>query len=296
MKPLRGWLLLVLCCGVALPTSSAATLLQVDAARSHVEFGVHVLWFGKVIGVLDKLSGHVHALGAGRVQVDLRVDTRALRMQSRDYQRFASGPEFFDSAQYPRIDFRSAPFALATLVSGGTVDGAVTLRGITRNVVFTVLPQPCAALAALQDADAPADSGSSMRAATSGGGAAAVTSAFAANATMAVAPAVPDSIAAPAVATSMAADADAAAAAAAVPRDSCRVLARGDIRRSDFGMRGHRFTVADRIELGLVLRLRRVHAALRDAATARGASVLSPAAPASVANPAAVSSATPPLR
>lgn len=291
MKPLRGWLLLVLCCGVALQTSSAATLLQVDAARSHVEFGVHVLWFGKVIGVLDKLSGRVHALGAGRVQVDLRVDTRALRMQSRDYQRFASGPEFFDSAQYPRIDFRSAPFALATLVSGGTVDGAVTLRGITRNVVFTVLPQPCAALAALQDADAPADSGSSMRAATSASGAAAATSAFAANATMAVAPAVPDSIAVPAVATSMAAD----AAAAAVPRDSCRVLARGNIRRSDFGMRGHRFTVADRIELGLVLVLwlRRVDAA-HDAATARGASVLSSAAAASVANPARASSTSPP--
>ncbi|WP_276966614.1 YceI family protein [Metallibacterium scheffleri] len=290
MKPLRGWLLLVLCCGVALQTSSAATLLQVDAARSHVEFGVHVLWFGKVIGVLDKLSGRVHALGAGRVQVDLRVDTRALRMQSRDYQRFASGPEFFDSAQYPRIDFRSAPFALATLVSGGTVDGAVTLRGITRNVVFTVLPQPCAALAALQDADAPADSGSSMRAATSASGAAAATSAFAANATMAVAPAVPDSIAVPAVATSMAAD----AAAAAVPRDSCRVLARGNIRRSDFGMRGHRFTVADRIELGLVLWLRRADAVPRDAATARGASVLSPAAAASVANPARASSTSPP--
>ncbi|MDE3140437.1 MAG: YceI family protein [Pseudomonadota bacterium] len=291
MKPLRGWLLLVLCCGVALPTSSAATLLQVDAARSHVEFGVHVLWFGKVIGVLDKLSGRVHALGAGRVQVDLRVDTRALRMQSRDYQRFASGPEFFDSAQYPRIDFRSAPFALATLVSGGTVDGAVTLRGITRNVVFTVLPQPCAALAALQDADAPPDSGSSMRAATSASGAAAATSALAANAAMAVAPAVSGSIVVPAAATSTAAD----AAVAAVPRDSCRVLARGNIRRSDFGMRGHRFTVADRIELGLVLWLRRVDAA-HDAARARGASVLSPAAAASVANPAAVSSSTPPPR
>ncbi len=291
MKPLRGWLLLVLCCGVALPTSSAATLLQVDAARSHIEFGVHVLWFGKVIGVLDKLSGRVHALGAGRVQVDLRVDTRALRMQSRDYQRFASGPEFFDSAQYPRIDFRSAPFALATLVSGGTVDGAVTLRGITRNVVFTVLPQPCAALAALQDADAPPDSGSSMRAATSASGAAAATSALAANAAMAVAPAVSGSIVVPAAATSTAAD----AAVAAVPRDSCRVLARGNIRRSDFGMRGHRFTVADRIELGLVLWLRRVDAA-HDAAPARGASVLSPAAAASVANPAAVSSSTPPPR
>lgn len=291
MKPLRGWLLLVLCCGVALPTSSAATLLQVDAARSHIEFGVHVLWFGKVIGVLDKLSGRVHALGAGRVQVDLRVDTRALRMQSRDYQRFASGPEFFDSAQYPRIDFRSAPFALATLVSGGTVDGAVTLRGITRNVVFTVLPQPCAALAALQDADAPAESGSSMRAATSASGAAAATSALAANVAMAIAPAVSGSIVVPAAATSTAAD----AAVAAVPRDSCRVLARGNIRRSDFGMRGHRFTVADRIELGLVLWLRRVDAA-HDAAPARGASVLSPAAAASVANPAAVSSSTPPPR
>jgi polyisoprenoid-binding protein YceI len=256
MRHLRGWLLLALCCGVALPTSSAATLLQVDAARSHVEFGVRVLWFGKVIGVLGQLSGRVHALGADRVQVDLRVDARALRMQSRDYERFASGREFFDSAQYPSIDFRSAPFALATLVSGGTVDGAVTLRGITRNVMFTVLPQPCAALAALQDADRSSAAGSHARATASAIGASAAPAASAASAATVAAPVTASSAIAPALAAGTASADDAGAAA----RDSCRVLARGYIRRSDFGMRGHSFTIADRIELGLVLRLRRVAA------------------------------------
>jgi polyisoprenoid-binding protein YceI len=282
MKQARGCLLLVLCCCVALPARGAAAQLQIDAARSHVEFGVHVLWFGKIVGVLDRLDGRVHALGAGRVQVDLRVDARALRMQRRDYERFASGREFFDSAQYPRIDFRSAPFALAAIASGGTVDGAVTLRGITRNVVFTVLPQPCAALAALQDADRQGAAGDS--------GARAPLAAPAADAaTAAVAPM--GSVAAPAVAASTAAD----EADGNAPRAGCRILARGRIRRSDFGMHGHRFIIADHIELGLVLWLRRVDAT-HDVASARGASVLSPAAAASVANPAAVSSATPPPR
>lgn len=37
----------------------AAATLSVDPARSHAEFGVHVLWFGKVVGRLDDLQGTV---------------------------------------------------------------------------------------------------------------------------------------------------------------------------------------------------------------------------------------------
>ena len=71
-------------------------------------------------------------------------------------------------------------------------------------------------------------------------------------ATAGAAPAVAASAtvgAAPAVATS-------AGSVTAQPKvPSCRVLARGYIRRSAFGMRGHRFIIDNRVELGLVLRL-----------------------------------------
>ena len=264
------------CAGLALlgACAHAAPRLTIDTGRSHVEFGVRVLWFGKVVGVLQRLEGTVHALGAGTVRVDVRVDARALRMQSRDYERLASGPGFFDSAQYPDIEFRSAPFALQRIVTGGPVSGQVTLRGITHEVEFQMLPQPCADLPALLTAAAPA-AGASAPAAASSVPSSAVTpgisastpaaaSASVAAAASASVPApapVPASATGPAVAASATAGAAPAVAASAgsvtaQPKaPSCRVLARGYIQRSAFGMRGHRFIIADRVELGLVLRL-----------------------------------------
>ena len=260
------------CAGLALlgACAHAAPRLTIDAARSHVEFGVRVLWFGKVVGVLQRLEGTVHALGAGRVRVDVRVDARALRMQNRDYERFASGPGFLDSAQYPDIEFRSAPFALHRIASGGSVSGEVTLRGITHEVEFQMLPQPCADLPVLLTTALPAASASAPAAASSVPGSAvtpgasastpAAASASVAAATSASVPAPASAIgpavaasatvgAAPAVATS-------AGSVTAQPKaPSCRVLARGYIRRSTFGMRGHRFIIDNRVELGLVLRL-----------------------------------------
>lgn len=256
------------CAGLALlgTCAQAAPRLTIDTARSHVEFGVRVLWFGKVVGVLQRLEGTVHALGAGTVRVDVRVDARALRMQSRDYERLASGPGFFDSAQYPDIEFRSAPFALRRIASGGPVSGQVTLRGITHEVEFQLLPQPCADLPALLTAVAPAAGASAPAAASSVPSSAvtpgtSVSTPAAASASIAAAASVGVPASVPAVAASATAGAAPAVAASAgsftpQPKEPwCRVLARGYIQRSTFGMRGHRLIIANRVELGLVLRL-----------------------------------------
>ena len=256
------------CAGLALlgTCAQAAPRLTIDTARSHVEFGVRVLWFGKVVGVLQRLEGTVHALGAGRVRVDVRVDARALRMQSRDYERLASGPGFFDSAQYPDIEFRSAPFALRRIASGGPVSGQVTLRGITHEVEFQMLPQPCADLPALltaaafaASAPAPAAASSVPRSAVTSGTSASTPAAASASVAAAASVGVPASVPAPAAsATAGAAPAVAASAGSFTPQPKepwCRVLARGYIQRSTFGMRGHRLIIANRVELGLVLRL-----------------------------------------
>ena len=286
------------CAGLALlgTCAHAAPRLSIDTARSHVEFGVRVLWFGKVVGVLQRLEGTVHALGAGRVRVDVRVDARALRMQNRDYEHFASGPGFFDSAQYPDIEFRSAPFALRRIVTGGPVSGAVTLRGITHEVEFQMLPQPCADLQALLTAAAPVPAVGTAAAPSAPRPAVTVAAAASApapaSASVAAAASVgepasepasvpaPAPASAPAVAASATAGAAPAVAASAgpvTPRPtvpSCRVLARGYIQRDAFGMHGHRFIIANRVELGLVLRLQA--GAAQSAAPAPASSAAAP--------------------
>ena len=224
---------------LAMPIVQASPLV-VDSAISHAEFSVRVLWFGKVVGILDKVRGRVRLLGVHRVQVDLQVDARALHMRNRNVERFASGPEFFDSAKFPNIDFRSVPFNLATIVTGGPVDGYVTLRGITHKVAFQVLPQPCANLQHLVL--------SGVRHAVIVSRAASTESRLAS---------APIDIDTHLAVHPGARDAYPNAAGLRVPDAACRVLARGYIRRRDFGMRGHQLIIADRVELGLVLWLQR---------------------------------------
>ncbi len=265
------WLLTALCCVCALPAAGATASLRIDSTHSHAEFGVHVLWFGKVVGRLDALHGRVRIDTNGQARVDVVVDTRSLRMPNTDYEAFASGPGFFDSARYPFIDFRSVPFPVKHLGTGGPVEGALTLRGITHTVRFDLLPQPCAWFA------------------DTSGASTTDTPAAASSAAPAVATAAP-ALAASASSAAGTAPAVAATQAVTAPADrgTCRVLARGYIERSRFGMRGHRFIIGDRVELDLVLRVRRssVTQATPDATNA---------APA-VANPAVASSANLPLR
>lgn len=213
------------------PAATAAPVLSIDAARSHAEFGVRVLWIGKVIGRLDALQGAVHVEPGGQVRVDVNVDARVLRMRERDYEDFARGADFFDSARYPSITFRSRPFPLMRLAAGGPVQGELTLRGITHAVRFGLLPQPCPMLARVAEAAASAASAGGRE------------------------PAVVAVQAAPPPLPPEAGPADAGKADTASSGTACRVLARGYIQRSRFGMNAHRFTIANRIELGLVLRV-----------------------------------------
>lgn len=221
------------------PLPLAAETLPVEPAHSHAEFGVHVLWFGTIVGRLDDLQGTLDLdRRRGEATVDVHVAAAGVRMDDARYADWARGPQFFDAARHPQIRFVSRPFPLDRLQQGGALGGMLTLRGISRPVHFELLPQPCLRtvldLVAAVTLRAPAGA-DSVSAAGAPAGAATTTAAPAQTAPSASA---------------------ATAAADPTPAPRCRALARGSIERSRFGMTAHRFTVADRVELGLVLSLR----------------------------------------
>ena len=209
----------------AFAASASAETLRVDGAHSHVEFGVHVLWFGRIVGRLDDLQGTLDLdRRQGVATVDVHVAAAAVQMDDRSYTDWARGPDFFDAARHPQIHFVSQPFPLDRLQQGGALVGTLTLRGISRPVRFELLARPCR-VAALDPAHA--------------------ATAAAAAATSASTPTATASTTIPPAAAS--------AATTAAPAALCRALARGSIERTRFDMTAHRFTVANRVELGLVL-------------------------------------------
>lgn len=215
----------------------AAETLSVDPAHSHAEFAVHVLWFGTIVGRLDDLQGTLDLdRRHGAATVDVRVAAAGVRMDDSRYADWARGPDFFDAARHPQIRFVSQPFPLDRLQRGGDLEGTLTLRGISQPVHFELLPQPC--LRRVLDRSPTAIPRGSTATAGTVATTASVTPAMTTRTAAAGSASLPS----------------ATAAAPATP--PCRALARGSIERRRFGMTAHRFTVADRVELGLVLSLR----------------------------------------
>lgn len=120
--------------------------LSIDAAHSSATFAVKVLWVIPLHGEFAHVGGTIqidHFRGSARV--DARIDCADLAMRNARYQEWAKSAEFFDAARHPRISFASDWFPLARLRSGGTIEGELSLRGVTRSVQFRLQPAQCAA-------------------------------------------------------------------------------------------------------------------------------------------------------
>ncbi|MGA0588504.1 YceI family protein [Dyella sp. KRB-257] len=159
---------------------------RIDTARSHAEFNVRLLWVRQIKGRFTDIHGEV-TLNALRdtAVVEATVNVDSVVMSSARLRRWVLDAEFFDARRFPEIHFISAPLAVRSLDAGGKLPGWLTLRGVTRPVLFRLEPASCT-----------------------------------------------------------------------LQRDTvCRIEVRGSIRRSDYGMSGHRAAVSDTVNLGLMIRL-----------------------------------------
>lgn len=118
---------------------------QIDPVASEASFAVRVLLVRKVQGEFHPLQGFVHRdLGTGMADVEVRIDTRGLKMENPGHADWARSDEFFDTEVHPFIYFQSAPFKLELLRLGGRLSGMLTLRGIVGAVQLELLPSDCA--------------------------------------------------------------------------------------------------------------------------------------------------------
>lgn len=170
---------------MALAAHAAPTRVwHIRSAPSHVDFGVRLLWLHTVHGRFEQIDGTVEPRADGQVVVDASIATGSLAMDSPRLRRWVLDREFFDASRYPVLHFISAPVPRRALDVGGTLEGQLTLRGVTRPMRFELLPARCTA-------------------------------------------------------------------------DACTIQAHGNLRRSEFGMTGHRAVLSDRVELALSIAIAR---------------------------------------
>lgn len=118
--------------------------LTLDSAQSNAAFSVKVLWMFAVDGQFGSVRGTVNIdRFRGQATVDAHIDAADVTMRRDGALAWVKSAEFFDVEHHPEIHFRSDAFPMRRLNLGGRLPGELTMRGITRTVVFDVLPSDC---------------------------------------------------------------------------------------------------------------------------------------------------------
>jgi polyisoprenoid-binding protein YceI len=118
--------------------SPATAAWQIDAAHSSAQFSVRHLMIANVKGEFTKVTGTIVFNLADLANSSVEAVIDADSISTRDAQRDAhlKSPDFFDTASYPTLHFRSTEFRRTD--DGLQIHGDLTIHGVTRDVVLNV--------------------------------------------------------------------------------------------------------------------------------------------------------------
>ena len=112
---------------------------QVDGSHSSANFSVRHLMVSTVRGQLGPMTGTVEYDGKDvrTIKVDVAIDVKAINTQNASRDNDLRGAEFFDTAKYPTITFKSKRVEPGT---GGAFKliGDLTIRNVTKEVALEV--------------------------------------------------------------------------------------------------------------------------------------------------------------
>ena len=112
---------------------------QIDSSHSGIQFTVRHLVIAKVRGQFSRWTGSLETPGRdlSRASLDVVIDASSIETGVADRDAHLRSADFFDVEHYPEITFKST----AVTPSGADrlrVTGALTIKGVTRDVVLDV--------------------------------------------------------------------------------------------------------------------------------------------------------------
>jgi len=123
---------------VATPQTTTTTW-NIDPAHTTAEFKVKHMMISNVKGYFAKIAGVLTLDGSDLTKSRVEASAEAASIDTREAQRDAhlKSPDFFDVEKFPKLSFVSTGIRL---VQEGelTVEGDLTIRGITHKVLFSV--------------------------------------------------------------------------------------------------------------------------------------------------------------
>ncbi len=127
-------LLFILAGGLA-----SAANYAIDSAHSAAQFKVRHLMVSNVRGDFSKLAGTMEfdAKNLAKSKVDATIDVSTVNTREPDRDKHLKSADFFDVEKFPQMIFKSKKWAVAG-AGKYKVTGDLTIRGVTKEVVFEV--------------------------------------------------------------------------------------------------------------------------------------------------------------
>jgi len=119
-------------------TTQAISKWNLDATHSEVQFKVKHLVISTVTGSFKEFSANIEKQSDSwaNAVIEFSANIDSIDTNNTDRDGHLKSPEFFDSAQFPHISFKSTSF---TEKSGSVFSlvGDITLKGITKSIELT---------------------------------------------------------------------------------------------------------------------------------------------------------------
>ena len=114
----------------------STSIWNIDPAHSVVEFKVKHMMISNVKGSFPKVAGVLTLDEANPAASKVEASVEVASIETRDAQRdgHLKSADFFDAEKYPAMTFVST----AVNPAAGTVEGDLTIKGITNKVTFEV--------------------------------------------------------------------------------------------------------------------------------------------------------------
>lgn len=135
---LASFLLLFGACASAAPET-----YTLDPTHTYPHFAVSHLGFSTMHGRFDKTSGKFTIDRAAKTgSVDVMIETASINTGLQKRDDHLRSPDFFNTAEFPQVTYKATVVRFAGDVPT-TVEGNLTLLGITRPVTLTIAAFKC---------------------------------------------------------------------------------------------------------------------------------------------------------
>jgi len=132
-----------LAAGVALAASAAPETYKIDPTHSFSRFEYSHFGFSNQVNKFNSTTGLIHIDREGKSgSVEVTIDPKSVNTGYDTFNSHLQGSDFFDSAKYPAITYKSSKFNFVgdKLVS---VDGSLTAKNVTKPVKLEVTSFHC---------------------------------------------------------------------------------------------------------------------------------------------------------